>query len=147
MVPAVGQRHTKAQPTMALEWIHKQGLNLPDPHISSLINFLANQFDLDLLPSEPLPDAGNVLWQRVRGVRREVQADRPQLVELWSHPETGVARKLVFEWQRHSDQLGVARITFDLLSEDPMPDSWYEADSHQPLPILPIPPIVPIAQP
>jgi hypothetical protein len=145
-VPAVGVPRTDDDPVIAMEWARKQGIGLPDLHVSALIDFLATRFDLELLPSEKLPDAGDVLWQRVRGIRREPQADRCQLVELWCHPRTGVAQKIVMQWDRKPGELGLASITLDLVREKQLPDRWYEAASHQPLPILPFPPIVPLIQ-
>lgn len=147
MVPAIGHTRTDIKPTAVMDWIRKQGLNIPDAQISALINFLASSFELELLPNEKLPTDGDILWQRVRGVRREETNEKPQYVELWAHPETGIARKLVFAWNRKPDQLGVTRITFDLTGEEPQPDSWYEAAGHQPLPILPFPTLAPVAQP
>jgi hypothetical protein len=146
-VPAVGVPRTQGDPVIAMEWARKQGVNLPDMHVSALISFLEEHFELQMLPSETLPDEGTILWQRVRGIRKAGEPGHLQLVELWAHPKSGIARKIVLKWNRKPQDLGVTQITLDLVGEQPMPDSWYEAASHQPLPVLPISPIVPLIQP
>jgi hypothetical protein len=147
VVPAMGQPRRESDPKLAIEWAKKHGIGLPEMHISALIEFLQQQFDLELMPSEKLPGEDDTRWQRLRGERRQSDKDKPQLVELWANPKTGVARKILLDWDRQGADLGLTRITVDLVSEDHVPDSWYEAASHQPLPVLPIPPIMPVVGP
>lgn len=146
-VPAVGVPRTENDPVIAMQWARKHGVGLPDLHVSALIDFLATSFDLELLPSEKLAGRGDIAWQRVRGVRREAEGDKCHLVELWAHPRTGVAQKIIIEWERQPGELGLMSITLNLVREKQLPDDWYEAASHQPLPILPVPPIVPMLHP
>lgn len=146
-VPAVGVPRTENDPVIAMEWARKQGVGLPDLHVSALIDYLATWYDLELLPNETLPGQGQIPWQRVRGTHREPRNDRIQWVELWAHPRTGVAQRIVLRWDREPHELGLCTITVNLAGEKQVADSWYEARSHQPLPILPFPPIVPLLQP
>jgi hypothetical protein len=148
-VPALGAPRTEGDPIFALEWARRQGVNLPELHVSALIGLLEEHFELELLPSEKLPQDGDIYWERVRGLRRDAQPRHLQLVELWAHPKTGVARKIVLRWDRKPQDLGLTQITLELIGEEPRPDSWYEAASHQPLPVVPLPilSIAPMANP
>ncbi len=135
-VPALGVPRTDDDPVIAMEWARKQGISLPDMHVSALIEYLKKWYDLELLPGEALPGEAEVLWQRVRGIRRAEDSKRCHFVELWAHPETGVARKIVLQWARQPGEFGVMNITLDLIGEKQLADSWYEASSHQPLAIF-----------
>lgn len=145
-IPAIGVPKTEGDPVIVMEWVRKQGVELPDMHVNALIEFLEEHFELELLPSEKLPEEGDILWQRVRGTTRSHQAGKLQFVELWAHPKTGIARKILLKWDRKPQDLGITQISLDLAGEQQMPDSWYEPTSHQPLPVLPLPPIVPSLQ-
>jgi hypothetical protein len=104
----------------------RAGASLPFLNLTILLERFSRSYDLHLLAAEPLEDGG-LAYQHVRGERRAGVEDGPETVEVWSHPQTGVVRRLRLH-------LGAApearRVTLDLVGEAPLPADWYEHAAH-----------------
>ncbi len=147
-VPLLGLPSQDDNPQQSVWWARKAGWALPDLTVRGLIESLVDDFDLELLPSEALPAHPGIVCQHIRGMRRVADVNRFQVIELWAHPQTGVAQRIVLYWDRPADLAGPERIQVDLVAERPQSDIWYEPESHPPVYPLPLLlPILPSLQP
>jgi len=117
-----------------LDWARDEGVGLPDLQLTALLSRFAHEYKLARLPSELLDGDPGIYWKRVRGVRIAKTGMTPDALELWVHPETGVARRFELVWDHPLGKDGLTSITLDLVDEKPMPDDWYEAFTHSPQP-------------
>ena len=141
-VPLLGLPSQDDDPQQSVWWAHKAGWALPDLTVRGLIESLVDDFDLQLLPNEALPAHPGIVCQHIRGIRRSPEVNRFQVIELWAHPQTGVAQRIVLYWDRPADLAGPERIQVDLVAERPQSDVWYEPESHPP--VYPLPLLLPI---
>ena len=147
-VPLLGLPSQDDDPQQSVWWARKAGWALPDLTVRGLIESLVDDFDLELLPNEALPAHPGIVCQHIRGIRRLADVNRFQVIELWAHPQTGVAQRIVLYWDRPADLAGPERIQVDLVAERPQADVWYEPESHPPVYPLPLLlPILPTLQP
>ena len=141
-VPLLGLPSQDDDPQQSVWWARKAGWALPDLTVRGLIESLVDDFDLELLPNEALPAHPGIVCQHIRGIRRLADVNRFQVIELWAHPQTGVAQRIVLYWDRPADLAGPERIQVDLVAERPQADVWYEPESHPP--VYPLPLLLPI---
>lgn len=141
-VPLLGLPSQDDDPQQSVWWARKAGWALPDLTVRGLIESLVDDFDLELLPNEALPAHPGIVCQHIRGMRRLPDVNRFQVIELWAHPQTGVAQRIVLYWDRPADLAGPERIQVDLVAERPQSDVWYEPESHPP--VYPLPLLLPI---
>ncbi|MBL9123660.1 MAG: hypothetical protein JNG90_08510 [Planctomycetaceae bacterium] len=145
LIPAIGPPLITDNPSYPARWAEEEGLALPDLQLTGLLELMQQRFQLTLLASEPLPGRPDLFCQHISGWC-DARDGGAQRIQLWAHPETGVAQRLVLEWDRAAGETGLTRIQLDLLSEIPQADAWYEADAHRhPRPILGKIPIFPSA--
>lgn len=115
-----------------LDWARDEGVALPDLQLTALLSRFAHEYELRRLPSETIDGDTRTSWKRVRGVRIAEEGHTPDVLELWAHPESGVARRFVLVWDPPLGTKGLTAITLDLVGEEPMADSWYKAATHSP---------------
>jgi hypothetical protein len=104
----------------------REGETLPFLHLPAMLERFSRSYDLQLLAPEALDDGGPG-YQHIRGARRAGVEDGPESVEVWAHPQTGVARRLRLDL---GEGPGARRLTLDLASEAPLPADWYEHSAH-----------------
>lgn len=158
LVPPSGivmtREESRDNPHYIRRWTNDTGFVIPELQLTALIAHLRDQYELELLPSEPLSttppalDAAaaetldaeqlartEVMWRRIRGTLNVEQPGRPEVVDVWCHPETGVARRIELVWRRDpgaDSSDGLRRMTVNLVRDHVFDDSWYEAESHPP---------------
>jgi hypothetical protein len=130
LIPALGAPIVTDNPRYPARWAREEGLALPDLKLTGLLDLMKERFHLALLPSEPLPDRPNIACQRIRGWC-DANDGGAKRIELWAHPDTGVAQLLVLEWDRSPEDAGLTCIQLDLLAEESQPDVWYEVEAHR----------------
>ncbi len=156
LVPPLGAAITREEshdsPHYLREWANDSGFVIPELQLTALIAHLRDQFELELLPSEPLatsPEAlaaaagepldleqlarTEVMWRRIRGTLSVPLPGRPAVVDVWCHPETGVARRIDLVWHRDKSpgsSRGLRRMTVQLVRDHVLDESWYEPTGH-----------------
>lgn len=156
LMPPVGVAITREEspdnPQYIRRWANDGGFVIPELQLTALIAHLRDQYELELLPSEPLSTSSEalvaaaaetladeqlarteVMWRRIRGTLNVEQSGRPAVVDVWCHPETGVARRIDLVWRRDVEPVsgaGLRRMTVDLVRDHVLDDSWYEAAGH-----------------
>lgn len=149
---AITRDETRDNPHYIRRWTNDSGFVLPELQLTALIAHLRDQYELELLPSEPLsstPQAlaaaaaedlqpeqlarTEVMWRRIHGTLNVEQPGRPVVVDVWCHPETGVARRIDLIWDRTASpepSFFLQRMTVELVRDHVLDDSWYEATGH-----------------
>jgi hypothetical protein len=89
--PAIGPAQEVAQLQKPLRWAGTEAFGLPELQMTGLLSFLVDEYDLILVGDEPATDASAATWRHIRGVQRSVADDRPQVVDLWADPQSGIA--------------------------------------------------------
>lgn len=156
LVPPVGVAITREEshdnPQYIRRWANDAGFVIPELQLTALIAHLRDQYELELLPSEPLSTTSEalvaaaaqtldseqlarteVMWRRIRGTLNVGPPGRPTVVDVWCHPETGVARRIDLVWRRDTEpasDAGLQRMTVDLVRDHVLDESWYEAAGH-----------------
>ncbi len=106
---------------------------------------MAERFQLRFLADETLPEQANAVCQRIHGWC-DINDGGAKRIDLWADRVTGVARRLVLEWDRSPEDAGLTSIQLDLLAENSQEDGFYEVDAHRrPRPTLGRIPILPSA--
>jgi hypothetical protein len=153
-VPVVGPALVSDDPHWLRQRAEQEKVALPFLQVSSILQRLGDRYELKTLPSETLAGQGEIPWQRIRGTRRAAAraageaaaalvADAaapaarrgapqrlPQTVDLWIHPHSGVAGKVVVTWEPELLKPSLRRIELQLASERRQPDDWYDYASH-----------------
>jgi len=88
------------------------------------VDYTVEQFD-----QAPLPSGGEVLRHvRVRRNSREVKG--PETIEIWADSKTAMPKRIVFDRAKLQGSRQPTRLTFDLVSEAPLPADWFTPPAH-----------------
>jgi hypothetical protein len=87
------------------------------------MDYTVGQFDTAALPGRG-PPLRHVL---VRRNSRQVKG--PETIEIWADPATGMPRRIVFDNAKVQGSSVPCRLTFDLVSQQPLPGDWFSTDS------------------
>jgi len=88
------------------------------------VDYTVEQFD-----QAPLPPGGEALRHvRVRRNSREVKG--PETIEIWADSKTAMPKRIVFDRAKLQGNRQPCRLTFDLVSEDPLPVDWFTPPAH-----------------
>lgn len=124
------------KPEIAQQWLRRQeDVDMPYLHITSILRRLSDGYDLTKLPDEEIadPDQPQTLYRcrHIRGVLRPTKARiDPEIVDLWTDIETGVARQIKLDWQRTPRQFGIMTMQIDLLPQPNLPADWFTPAAH-----------------
>ncbi len=129
-VPAIGQTVIHDDFGRTLAWAQQEGVALPDLQLTSLLARFADQYEVELLDDAPLEIGDATLCTHVRGRLRVNDSRAPVAVELWADRASGVARRVILEWNLGQAARGLSRITLDLDGNQPLADEWYEPHVH-----------------
>ncbi|QDU59118.1 hypothetical protein [Aeoliella mucimassa] len=110
-------------------------------HLSTVLEWMARDFDLESLDNERLLDltsddqSTKVECRHVRGIRRLQDTRAPKQIDVWADTTTGIARRVVIDWQleegqRDEAQFGRMKMTLDLLDEHELAEDWFDAAGH-----------------
>ncbi len=92
---------------------------------------LPQQYELRLLPEEPLPDDTAVMCRPIEATRSANDISLPQTVRIWAHPETGVVVRMHLLREQFSP-VAESRVELNLRGVTEVPDTFFTADHHEP---------------
>ena len=94
---------------------------------------IRDRYGVEHLGGEALGDeTGGPAWTHLRATKRDHEVRGPKVVELWSHPDSGLLRRIVFENVKVQGQPTPRHITIDLVSQTPLPADWFTHQAHHP---------------
>ena len=92
---------------------------------------LPEQYELRLLPEEPLPDDSAVMCRPIEATRSVNDVSLPQIVRIWAHPETGVVLRMQL-FRKKFSPVAESRVELNFREVTEVPDTFYTADHHEP---------------
>lgn len=122
------------------KWLSDQGeLTTPYLHVATMLRRMSQDYDLRMLPDESIPESTDndrqVACRRVRGVLRDAgKLIHPRVIDLWTDRSTGVARRVVLDWQLPAEEFGRSTVTLELAGPAKLPADWFEHTTHRPKP-------------
>ena len=92
---------------------------------------LPQQYELRLLPEEPLPNDTAVMCRPIEATRSVNDINLPQTVRIWAHPETGVVVRMQLLREKLS-LVAKSRVELNLREVTEVPATFFTADHHEP---------------
>ena len=117
-------------------WMAKKDATSPYLHLQPVLKRMEKAYDLRMLEDEHLVrNEVDRSCQVVEGtLRQEVNGERrgalPVKIKLWADRESGVAEKLVLNWDRAPDRLGPLEWTIQLEGTPVLDDHFFDVESH-----------------
>jgi hypothetical protein len=124
--------------TMLQRWIAENAdetdFATPYLHVTTILKRTSEHYDLQKLADEAVVVPGQpgtpVSCHRVRGVLRDATSERPRTIDLWVDSDTGIARRLVLNWELQPGQFGRSVVTIELAGSVTLPPNWFEHSAH-----------------
>ena len=138
IVPKIGPSLT-GENQMIAGWLSKRGIPSPYLHVTTILERLSQSYTLELLANEPIANANDpseiFQCQHIVGVASGRDADRdtgnrPARIELWADSQTGVARKVILNWQRNRLERGPIQWKIELVGSPELAGGWFQLDGH-----------------
>jgi hypothetical protein len=106
----------------------------PYLHVTTILKRTSKHYDLQKLADDAVALPGqpgtSVSCQRVRGVLRDATTERPRTIDLWVDSDTGIARRLVLNFELQPGQFGRSKVTIELAGSLTLPPNWFEHSAH-----------------
>lgn len=103
---------------------------IPFVNVKSGLVELRKHYDLRELEPQPLASDDNTRWRRLQGRCHSSDYRGPQIMHIWSDPQTGVMRRLVIEGRDLDGRPGPIRLTVDLVSQAALASDWFDHEAH-----------------
>ena len=131
-VPPLGPYRTGNRDDLA-EWMQETDvLETPYLHVSSLLQRMQKYYELSKLPDAVLhtPD-GIVGCIRISGTATDSTPNHyPRRIDVWADSDSGVAMKVLADWELADDARGKAWISIDYVSEKELDDEFFRYEAH-----------------
>ncbi len=101
--------------------------------VRATLKRLRDEYDIEHLDPDALNDGpDSPAWTHLRASRRDRGGRGPKVIKLWSHPETGLLRRIVFENVKVQSQRTPRHVIIDLVNQKSLPADWFTHDAHHP---------------
>jgi hypothetical protein len=133
-VPAFGAVR-RGNNTLLSRWLrsHRE-LDTPYLHLTTLLSRMSRGYRLKTLPNEDIttPDGKTFACRRISAELNVThKPNLPDVIELWASRDSGMAVRLVAQWNLSPKQSGRERLVLEFESEEPvLADSWFTAEAH-----------------
>ncbi len=115
-------------------WLARKDANSPYLHLDTILDRMTKAYKLKTLPSEtldsPLGMEGNVRCVHVRGEVRATNTHLPRTIDLWADENTGIAQRVILDWERSVGERGPRQWTLELESTTEVADDWFQLSGH-----------------
>lgn len=88
------------------------------------VDYTVEQLDQAALSS------GGPMLRHVRVRRNSRQVKGPETIEIWAHPQSAMPQRIIFERAKIQGNQAPCRLTFDLVSQDPLAPDWFDPAAH-----------------
>lgn len=100
--------------------------------IGTTLRRIRDGYDVKHLGDDSLGDSTDRACTHLRAEKQDRHARGPKVIEIWSHPDSGLLRRIVFENVKVQGRLTPSHIVIDLLSDRPLPVDWFTHSAHHP---------------
>jgi len=104
---------------------------MPLLDLPGTLEALRRDYTVEPLDLSGLPEGGPPL-RHLLARKKPRQAPGPTAIEIWADPATGMPRRIVFEGAKFQGSPRPRHLTFDLVSQDPLPEGWFHPSAHLP---------------
>ena len=132
VVPPLGPVITGDSSSL-VTWIAQQeDVSTPYLYISTILERMRDSYQLQPLPDETLDTPrGKVKCQHIVGTLQGSQSPQtPDRIELWADARTGVAIKVVAQWELEPGAAGRHEFTIDYVEQLDLSDDFFGPDQH-----------------
>ncbi len=103
--------------------------DVPFSDLHGTLERIRVDYTVERLDQAALPSGGEVLrYVRVRRNSREVKG--PETVDIWADPKTAMPKRIVFDDAKIQGNRQPCQLTFDLVSQEPLPTDWFGPAPH-----------------
>ena len=103
--------------------------NVPCTDLHQTLERIRVDYTVEKLDQAPLPSGGDVL-RHVRVRRNSHEVKGPETIKIWANPKTAMPIRIVFDDAKIQGNREPCRITFDLVSEEPLSPNWFSPAPH-----------------
>ncbi len=100
---------------------------MPVADLRQTLATLRSGYTVERLDMAPLEEGG-AAFRHVFARKAAREAKGPGTIEIWADPATGMPRRVVFDQAKFQGSPQPRRLSFDLISERPLPQGWFRAD-------------------
>ena len=103
--------------------------DVPFVDLQQTLERIRVDYSVERLDQAPLPSGGTLL-RHVLARRNSREVKGPAAIEIWADSKTGMPRRIVFDQGKFQGNPQPRRLTFDLVSEAPLPVDWFTPVAH-----------------
>ena len=104
--------------------------------IISTLECIRDGYDVEHLGTDLIGASAERACTRLRAIKRDRRIRGPKVIELWSHPDSGLLRRIVFEDVKVQGRATPRHLAIDLVSEKPLPRDWFKHLTHHALDVV-----------
>jgi len=93
---------------------------------------IRDSYEVEYLGPRSFGEGTDRAWTHLRARKRDRRVRGPKVIKLWSHPDSDLLRRIVFENVKVQGQPTLRHIAIDLVSERPLPADWFTHSAHHP---------------
>ncbi len=105
-------------------------VSIPFLTVENVLSRLGDNYELSLISSQRLSSDDRVSWKYLVGYRSDGAGTGPDRIEMWSHPDTGTAQKLILQWYDSAKPGQPQKVIFQRIDASVQTDAYYEPDAH-----------------
>jgi hypothetical protein len=103
--------------------------DVPFSDLHQTLERIGVDYTVEQLDQVPLPSSGQITRHlKVRRNSHEVKG--PETIEIWADSKTATPKRIIFDRAKVQGNREPCRLTFDLVSEQPLPANWFTSAAH-----------------
>lgn len=103
--------------------------DVPFSDLHRTVERIRVDYSVEQLDQAALSSGGPML-RHVRVRRNSRQVKGPETIEIWADPQTAMPRRIIFDRAKIQGNQAPCRLTFDLVSQEPLPSDWFSPTTH-----------------
>jgi hypothetical protein len=103
--------------------------DVPFSDLHGTLERIRVDYTVERLDQAALPSGGKA-QRHVRVRRNSHEVKGPETIEIWADPKTAMPTRIVFDDAKIQGNRQPCRLTFDLVSQEPLPTDWFGPTSH-----------------
>jgi len=91
---------------------------------------IREQYKIKYLGTVPVDQDQQTSWTYLHATQQEHEFEKPRVIRIWAHPDTGLLRRIEFADIHLQDSPGPKKMIIDLRDEKPLPKDWFTHTAH-----------------